>query len=71
MKLFLRYIGIIYILRCWNQANLTFVVNTVQVFNKTISAKSISNFTRCQQSIIGPKMEHSNKGTCKSINEPF
>lgn len=27
------------------QGSLTFVINTVQVFNKTITAKSISNFT--------------------------
>lgn len=60
-----------YILRGGNHGDVTFVINTVQVFNKTITAKSISNFTLCQQSITDPKMEHSNKGTCKSINEPF
>lgn len=52
------------------QGNLTFVINTVQVFNKTITAESISNFTPCQQSIIGPKTGHGNKGTCTTTDEP-
>ena len=46
-------------------------MDSLQLFNKTITGESYSNLFLCQQSIIEAKMRHFNKATCKSINESF
>lgn len=49
----------------------SFVMNTMQVFYKTVPAKSSSSFSGCQQEIISSTLGHGHSGTYKTIHEPL